>query len=53
MSCLFCKFSNAVVRDNHDDLHCICTCRESENFLKPIEIAFDTCDCSEMESDEE
>lgn len=41
--CMECKFYD-VVTDNHDDLHSICTCRESENFLTEIEIAFDNCD---------
>lgn len=41
--CLKCKFYS-VVSDNHDDLHSICVCKESDDFLKEIEIAFHNCD---------
>lgn len=49
IGCLFCKHANAIVRDNHGDLHTLCACWESENFLKPIDIAFDRCDFEERE----
>ncbi|MBQ9760123.1 MAG: hypothetical protein IJW16_02110 [Clostridia bacterium] len=38
-----CKFYD-VVRDNHGQLVAICLCRESENFLHEISVAFDNCD---------
>ncbi len=49
IGCLFCKHSDAIVEDNHGDLHTICSCRESEKFLTKVKIAFDRCDCEEME----
>lgn len=51
IGCLFCKYSNAIVEDNHGDLHTLCSCRESENFLKEVDIAFDYCDFAEREDD--
>lgn len=51
IGCLFCKHSNEIVRDNHGDLHTLCSCQESENFLKPIDIAFDRCDHEEREEE--
>ena len=50
MECLYCKFET-VIRDNHDDLHCICTCAESENFLTKIDLVFCQCDFGEKEDD--
>ena len=52
IGCLFCKYSNAIVEDNHGDLHMLCSCWESENFLKPVDVAFDRCDFEEREEDE-
>jgi hypothetical protein len=42
---------NDIVRDNHDGLHRICTCAESENFLHKVEI-WGECDSGEVEMDE-
>lgn len=41
--CFECKFAE-VVRDNHDELVSVCVCRESDNFLHELEIAFDNCE---------
>ena len=41
--CFECKFS-IVIRDNNDDLLQICVHRESDNFLKELEVAFDNCE---------
>lgn len=41
--CLECKYYD-VVTDNHENTVAICVCRESENFLHELEIAFDNCD---------
>lgn len=41
--CMECKYREAI-RNNHEDLLSICVCRESENYLHQIEIAFDDCD---------
>lgn len=51
MNCLYCKFSNAIISDNHNDLHTLCSCAESENFLKRLDIVFDGCDCGQKEDD--
>lgn len=51
IGCLFCKHSNGILKDNHGNLHTLCTCIESENFLKEVEIAFDRCDFEEREDD--
>lgn len=48
--CIDCKFRE-VVRDNHDDLHCICVCRESGFFLEKVS-AFDSCDFGMVEDEE-
>ena len=42
--CMECKYYD-VVTDNHENLVAICLCRESENFLHELSIAFDNCDC--------
>lgn len=49
IGCLFCKHSNAIVEDNHGELHTLCSCQESENFLQLIDVAFGQCDCEERE----
>lgn len=49
--CMDCKH-NDIVRDNHDNLHPICTCAESENFLKPISYIWGECDSGEVETEE-
>lgn len=41
--CAECKYAE-MVRDNHEKLIAVCVCRESENFLHELEIAFDNCD---------
>ena len=43
IGCLFCRYSNEIVRDNHGDLHTICSCAESEHFLTSIDVAFGGC----------
>lgn len=53
MRCLDCKYSDQLVRDNHGKLHCICSCKESDEFLKEIEIAFDGCGCGQEDDDAE
>lgn len=50
--CLRCKHAD-VVTDNHEEHHSICICRESENFLKPISIVWDSCEHGEVERYEE
>lgn len=52
LGCLYCKYSSAIVQDNHGGLHTLCVCFESKNFLKPIDIAFDRCDFEEREEEE-
>jgi hypothetical protein len=49
--CIDCKFRE-VVQDNHDDLHGICVCRESEFFLKKVSAVFDSCDFGMVEDEE-
>ena len=51
MLCIDCKH-NDIIRDNHDELHAICTCAESENFLKGISFAWSECDFGEKEQEE-
>ena len=50
--CMDCKY-NDIVRDNHDELHPICTCVESENFLKPVSYVWTECDAGEVEMEDE
>lgn len=40
--CAECKYKE-IVRDNHGKLVCVCVCRESDNFLHELEIAFENC----------
>lgn len=49
--CADCKH-NDIVRDNHDNLHTICTCAESKNFLKKVSVFWDECDSGEVETEE-
>ena len=51
MFCMHCKH-NDIVRDNHESLHVICTCSESEKFLKEVSYVWDECDFGEVEEDE-
>ena len=41
--CLECKYAE-VLTDNKERYHNICVCQESDNFLKEVEIAFDSCE---------
>lgn len=41
--CAECKYADAL-RDNHGKLFRICVCRESDNFLHELDIAFENCD---------
>ena len=50
--CMECAFRE-IVQDNHDDLHGICVCRESEFFLKKVSAVFDSCDSGMVEDEEE
>ncbi len=49
--CMDCSY-NDIVRDNHGELHCICTCCESEDFLKEVSIAFGECDFGKVDVEE-
>ena len=49
--CMYCKH-NDVITNNHEKLLTICTCVESENYLKPVSIAFDGCDHGEVETED-
>lgn len=46
--CMECKH-NDIVRDNHDELHRICTRCESEYFLQEVSKAFGNCDFGEVD----
>ena len=46
--CAECKY-NDVISNNHDELVRICTCKESEKYLKHVHIAFDDCDHGEVD----
>jgi hypothetical protein len=50
--CAECKFAE-IVRNNHDKLVYVCVCRESDNFLHELEIAFDNCELGFVDDDEE
>ena len=50
--CIECKHLD-ILRDNHDNLHEICTCVESPNFLKKMSIVWDDCDSGEVETADE
>lgn len=50
--CMECKYAD-VLTDNHDKLFRICVCRESDNFLHELEIAFDNCECGVVDDYEE
>lgn len=41
--CAECKFA-VVIRDNHNKVLSVCVCRESDNFLRELSIAFDNCE---------
>lgn len=46
--CLECKYTD-IVTDNHGKHHNICTCAESEYFLKPVDIIWCECDHGEVD----
>lgn len=50
--CAECKYYD-VASDNHGELVDICVCRESENFLHQLQIAFDNCDFGIVDDYEE
>lgn len=50
--CAECKYAE-IVRDNHEKLIVICVCRESDNFLHELEIAFDNCDFGFVDDEED
>lgn len=50
--CMDCKH-NDVITNNHEKLIRICTCEESEKYLKPVSIVFDECDHGEVETEDE
>lgn len=51
IGCLFCRYSNAIVEDNHGELHTLCSCQESPHFLSPVDLAFGRCDCEERDEE--
>ena len=52
MNCMSCRWYD-VIRDNHEHTVAICVCRESELFLKQVDIAFDGCDNGIQDDEEE
>lgn len=46
--CADCKH-NDILRDNHGELHRICTRCESEYFLQKVSTAFGECDHGEVD----
>lgn len=50
--CNECKYAK-IVQDEKGDLFCICTNRESDNFLTELHLAFDNCEIGVIEDDEE
>lgn len=49
--CADCKH-NEIVIDNHYNNHYICTCAESDYFLKPIDLFWCECDSGEVEMED-
>jgi hypothetical protein len=49
--CADCKH-NEIVIDNHYNNHYICTCAESDYFLKPIDLFWGECDSGEVEMED-
>ena len=47
--CMDCKYRE-IVTDNHDNLHGICVCAESENFL--TKVFWEDCDFGEVDMEE-
>lgn len=50
--CGDCQYTK-ICQDEKGDLFVICCNRKSENFLKEISLAFDSCDFGRVEDDEE
>ena len=53
--CMECRFIQ-IVEDENGDLFSICANRKSENFLKEVSIAFDSCEIGiieDIDSEEE
>ena len=50
--CMDCKH-NDVITNNNEKMIRICTCEESENYLKHVSIVFDECDHGEVETEDE
>ena len=50
--CISCKHYN-IITDNHGTLHGVCACRESEDFLKVVDCAFNSCDYGEPDIDDD
>ena len=50
--CMECQFLR-IVEDENADLFSICANRKSENFLKEVSIAFDSCEIGTIENNEE
>lgn len=46
--CYECRFA-VTGKDNHNKLIEICVCRESDNFLKELDLAFDNCEVGEID----
>ena len=54
MGCMCGDFQyTKICRDENCDLFVICCNRKSENFLKEISLAFDSCDLGKVEDYEE
>lgn len=41
--CAECKYADVLI-DNHAKVFSICVCRESDNFLHELDIAWENCD---------
>lgn len=50
--CCQCKH-HKIITDNHDKLHGMCGCVESEDFLKEVDCAFHSCEYGERDIEEE
>ena len=47
--CMECEYLEVVI-DNYNQTHSICVCRESDNFLKTVDLAWENCDFGEVET---
>ena len=50
--CMECRFIR-IVEDENGDLFPICANRKSENFLRELSLAFDSCEIGTIEKNEE